>query len=58
MKIVSVSIAVKDCDVKYVERALSESQLGVYHFGTEVRDATKEEAAEVVAQVPVEILVD
>jgi len=56
MKIVTVEIACKDKDTKYIQNELLNLDLGIYNFGTSIRKANKQELAEIKSQVPDEIL--
>jgi len=59
MKMISIRVACKDSDAEHIEKELINSdsaQLGIYAFGTEVRDLTDNEENEVMTQVPTEIL--
>ena len=44
MKIITVKIACKTKDAERVEKALNDLQLGVYSFGTTVREPNQNEA--------------
>ena len=59
MKMITLAIACKDDDAEYLIREFNNSNLaqhGVYTFGAEERDLTPEEEAEVLSQVPEDIL--
>ena len=59
MKAITLTIICKDGDEEYIEHEFINSpvaQLGIYTWGTEIRDATTEEEAEVIKQTPPEIL--
>ena len=57
IKIVSVSVAVQARDADAIAQELSDvsSNYGFYSMGTEIRNPTREERAEIESQVPEDI---
>jgi hypothetical protein len=55
MKIVTVSIACNDKDAERIANELNDLQLGLYSFGTEIRDSKVWEDKEVInSGIPLE----